>query len=110
VPHYLVQVAYSPEAWGTMVKKRQDRMAALRAAVEKPGGRIEAGYLTFGDYDIVAIFEMPDNVSAAAFSLAVSASGSVKAFRTTPLLTTKEGVEAMKKAAKSTYKPPKATK
>src|SRR5438874_13624310 len=107
MPHFMIQAAYTPQAWATMVKKPQDRIAAIRPAVEKLGGRIEAGYLTFGDYDIVAIFEMPDNVSAAAFSLAVSASGSVKAFRTTPLLTTQEGVEAMKKAAKSTYKPPK---
>jgi hypothetical protein len=50
---------------------------------------------------------MPDNVSAAAFSLAASAGGGVRAIKTTPLLSTEEGVEAMKKAATAGYKPPK---
>jgi hypothetical protein len=44
---------------------------------------------------------MPDNVSAAAFSVAASAGGAIKAIKTTPL-------EAMKKAATAGYKPPKA--
>ena len=110
MPHFMIQAAYTPQAWATMVKKPQDRIDAIRPAIEKLGGRIEAGYLTFGDYDIVAICEMPDNVSAAAFSLAASAGGAVKAFRTTPLLTVEEGMDAMKKAAKSAYKAPSRAK
>jgi hypothetical protein len=35
----------------------------------------------------VAIFELPSNVNAAAYCLAVSAGGAVKAIKTTPLLT-----------------------
>jgi hypothetical protein len=49
---------------------------------------------------------MPSNVEAAAFSLAAAAGGAVKAIKTTPLLTTAEGIEALKKAAKSGYKAP----
>ena len=51
---------------------------------------------------------MPNNVSAAAFSIAAAAGGAVSAIRTTPLMTTKEGMDAMKKAAASSYKPPTA--
>jgi hypothetical protein len=50
--------------------------------------------------------EMPDNVSAAAFSLAGSAGGGIKAVKTTPLLTIDEGIEAMRKAAGAGYRPP----
>ena len=54
----------------------------------------------------MALFQMPDNVSAAAFSMALSAAGAVKAVKTTPLLTFAEGIEAMGKADTTDYKPP----
>jgi hypothetical protein len=49
---------------------------------------------------------MSDHVSAAAFSLAVSAGGAVKAIKTIPLLTIEEGIAAMQKAAGAGYRPP----
>jgi hypothetical protein len=48
---------------------------------------------------------MPDNVSAAAFALAIAAGGACKNVKTTPLLTAEEGIKAMKKAGGSGYKP-----
>jgi uncharacterized protein with GYD domain len=78
----------------------------VRQVIEKLGGRFEGFWFAFGDYDLATIFELPDNVTAAAFSLAVSAGGALKALKTTPLITTKEAVEAMKKAAKAGYRPP----
>ena len=59
------------------------------------------------DYDAVVIMQMPDNVSAAAFSLAVAAGGAVRAHKTTPLLTIAEGIEAMKKASGAGYQAPR---
>src|SRR5690348_7332634 len=96
---YLVQVAYTAEAWATMVKNPQDRLKSIAAPVESLGGKVKEGYFTFGDYDIIAICEFPDNVNAAAFSLAASAGGACKAFKTTPLLTMADGLKAMKKAS-----------
>jgi hypothetical protein len=49
---------------------------------------------------------MPDNVSAAALSLAVAAAGTVHGGKTTPLMTLDEGVASFKKAGTSTYQPP----
>ena len=60
----------------------------------------------FGDYDLVSIVEMPSNVEMAAFSVAAAAGGAIRSIKTTPLMTTTEGIEAMKKAAKSGYKAP----
>jgi uncharacterized protein with GYD domain len=105
MPSYLFQVAYTPEAWAAMVKKPQDRIEAVRPSVEKMGGKLTAGYLAFGEYDIVAIIDMPNNATAAAFAMAVAAGGACKSVKTTPLMSTREGIDAMKKASGSTYRP-----
>ncbi|HKS96845.1 MAG TPA: GYD domain-containing protein [Terriglobia bacterium] len=102
--HYLWQIAYSSDGWAALVKNPQNRIDAIRPAVEKLGGKIESGWFAFGEYDIVSIVQFPDNVSAAAFAIAVAAAGSVKSFKTTPLLSVAEGVEALKKASGSGYK------
>jgi uncharacterized protein with GYD domain len=104
--HYLVQAAYTPEAWAAQLKNPQDRTEALRPAIERMGGRIECAYISFGDYDIMLIVDMPDNVSAAAFSIAAAAGGAVKAIKTTPLMTLGEGIEAMRKGAAAGYRGP----
>ncbi len=104
--NYLIQVAYTAEAWAALLAKPQNRIEAVRPVVEKLGGKIVQGWFAFGDYDVVAIVEMPGNVEAAAFSLAAAAGGAIKAFKTTALLSTAEGVEAMKKASGSGYKAP----
>ena len=104
--YYLLQVAYAPEAWATLVKNPQNRIEVVRPAVEGLGGKIQGSWIAFGEYDLVAIFEMPDNVSAAAFSIAVSAGGAVKAIKTTPLMTWDEGIQAMRKAGGTGYRPP----
>ena len=106
MPHYLLQAAYSTEALAALSKNPQDRTAAVGPAIEAAGGRIEAAYFSFGDYDIVCIVEMPDNASAAAFAIAGGASGSVKSMKTTPLLSVEEGLEAMQKSGTLGYQPP----
>ncbi|MFL6244211.1 MAG: GYD domain-containing protein [Acidimicrobiia bacterium] len=107
MPYYLIQTAYTPESWEKMIKHPQDRVELVRPAIESMGGRIEAGYIAFGEYDFATIVEFPDNVSAAAFSISVSSAGGLKAFKTTPLMTMAEGQQAMQKAGGSTYAPPK---
>ncbi|HEV2323236.1 MAG TPA: GYD domain-containing protein [Terracidiphilus sp.] len=102
---YLFQVAYTSSALSAVIAHPQDRSEAVRKPIEKLGGKIVGLWLAFGDYDTVGIIEMPDNVSAAAFAVAVAAGGSVKAQKTTPLLSIEDGMAAMKKAATCGYKP-----
>ena len=104
--HYMVQAAYTAEAIAAMVKNPEDRTAAIRPVVEKLGGKLESIWFCFGDYDVVGISQMPDNVSAAAFAFAVSQGGKIKSFKTTPLMSTGDAVKAMKKAAGAGYRPP----
>jgi uncharacterized protein with GYD domain len=86
-------------------KDPQNRIEAVRPAVEKLGGKLVSGYFTFGDYDIVAIVDMPDHVAAAAIAIAFAAGGACRNVKTTPLMTAAEGVEALKQAARSGYQP-----
>ena len=103
---YLYQVAYTSKAWETQVDNAQHPRERIRPAIEKLGGRIESMYYAFGEYDIIAIIEFPDNGSAAAFEIAAAAGGAVKAIQTTPLLSLDEGVQAMERAGEAGYRPP----
>jgi uncharacterized protein with GYD domain len=103
---FLVQVAYTSEAWAVRLHNPLDRRKAVSQVVERLGGYIESANYAVGDYDAILIIEMPDHISAAAFSLAVSAGGAVKAMKTTPLLTIGDGFEAMRKGAGAGYRPP----
>ena len=104
--YYLIQAAFTPEAWAKLVKNPQDRRQAIAPMIEKLGGRLENYWIAFGDYDSVVIVQAPDNVTAAALSLAASAGGALKAIKTTPLMTSEEAMEAMRKAATAGYRPP----
>ena len=106
--YYMIQVAYTTEAWATLVKNPQNRTEAVVPVIEKLGGKNIGAWVSFGEYDIVSIVQMPDNVTVAALSMAFAAGGSTRSVRTTPLLSMEEGMEALKKAGRSGYKPPKA--
>ena len=104
--HYLIEAGYTREAWKTLLKKPEDRTKAIRPVIEKLGGSIVGAWFAFGEHDLVIILEMPDNVSAAAFSLAAAAGGALRSIKTTPLMNISEGLGAMKRAAEAGYKPP----
>jgi uncharacterized protein with GYD domain len=103
---YALQTAYAPIGWAALLKDPQNRMEAVKPVVQRLGGSVVDGWLTFGDYDVLVICQLPDNVSATALSMAISAGGAVKSVKTTPLVTFDEGLEALKKAKDAGYTPP----
>jgi uncharacterized protein with GYD domain len=107
MPHYLVRGSYTGEAWAKMIHSPEDREKLYAALIEKAGGKLEAFYFAFGEDDVFAIFEAPDATTASALALAVGSAGHLKSFQTTPLMTTQEGMEAMKRAASFKYRGPK---
>ncbi len=105
--HFLLQGSYSPEAWKALVSKPENRIEVVRPIIESLGGKVESGYFCFGEYDIFLVVELPDNVSAAAFSVAIAAGGAFTTQKTTILITSEEAIEAMKKGASlSGYRAP----
>lgn len=105
MPFFLHQVSYTPEALARLIANPQDRFEAVRAPIEKLGGKIKDSYFAFGPSDAVLITEMPDNVSAAAIALAFAAGGALRHCQTTPLMTNAEALDAMRKAGTCGYKP-----
>ena len=105
MPTYMIQGSYGIEGLSALVKAPQNRIEAIKPAIEKLGGKLIDAYFCFGDYDFVVIVEMPDNASAAGISMAFGAGGAIKATKTTPLLSATETIEAMKKASAAGYKP-----
>lgn len=90
MPKYMIQASYIADGVQGL---RKEGGSARRAAVEKAcasvGGRLDAFYYAFGDADVVAILDLPDNSVAAGVALLVGASGKVD-ISTTVLLTPEE--------------------
>lgn len=104
MPKYLIQASYTAEGLKGLHKdKASGRRKAVMNSVEPLGGKLESMYYAFGQDDVIAVLDLPDNVSASAVSLAVSASGMVRT-RTTPLLTVEEVDQALQKTVN--YKAP----
>jgi uncharacterized protein with GYD domain len=106
VPKYLFEVRYTLEGVrGLKAQGGSARVAAATELMESIGGKVESIYFAFGANDLYAIGDYPDNVSAAAAALTVSAGGGATV-RTVPLLTAAEIDEAV--ARETTYRPPQS--
>ena len=98
MPKYLFQVNYVGEGVKGLLKEGgSSRHAATEKMVQSMGGKIEAYYFCFGEHDCYVIADFPDNATAAAVALTVSASGAVVA-KTTVLMTPEELDIAVKKS------------
>lgn len=101
---YLVMANYTVEGVKGLLKDGgSSRRDAIKAVAESLGGSLEAFYFGFGEDDVYVLFDAPDNVSAAASSLIVNASGAVQT-RTVVLLTPEEMDAAAQKSVD--YRPP----
>ncbi len=107
MPTYMTQFSYTAAAWAALAKNPEDRGAAVAALMEKLGGRMLNTYYAFGEYDGVVIFEAPEDITAMAGILAVTAPGHLKATKTTRLFSTEEAMQAMRKAGETVYAAPK---
>jgi uncharacterized protein with GYD domain len=95
---YLWQASYTLDGLhGLMKDGGTGRRAAVQKAVEGMGGKLETFYYAFGSDDVVAIVDLPDNVSAAAVALTVAAAGGATV-ETTVLITPEEIDAATKKS------------
>jgi uncharacterized protein with GYD domain len=108
MPFYMLEVAYTPEAFRAMIANPTDRKAAAEKVIGALGGKVHQFFFAFGRYDVVVIIEAPDDTAMAAGAMVVAASGALSGGRTTKLMTAEEGMAAMQAAGKAAgaYKPP----
>lgn len=101
---YLISASYTADGLkGLQKDKASGRRRAVAAAIEALGGKLDAVYYGLGEYDVYVIADLPDNVTAAAIGISVSATGLVRT-KTTALLTVEEVDQALGKAVG--YRPP----
>ena len=104
MPFFCHQVSYTKEAWARLMQNPQDRLEAVRGPIEMLGGKMHTSFFAFGPFDVLAITEFPDTLSAAAIAIAFAAGGAVSNIQTTPLLTAAQAVEALRRAGTCGYK------
>lgn len=54
------------------------RLDAAKALLEDMGGRFKDFYMTMGEYDLLFVYEAPDDAVAARFTLALGKLGNVR--------------------------------
>ena len=97
--HYLIEVGYTPQSWNAQIDKQGNAVDRITPALDACGAKLECLYYAFGDSDVVGVIDFPTPEDAASFSLAIGASGALRSFRTTHLLSIEQGIASMKKAA-----------
>ena len=108
MPMFMAQFAYTPQAWAALIHEPQDRAAASDALLRSRGGRLIGLYYTPGaEYDGFALFEAPDDASAAAVEIAAVAAGHLRSNRLLRLLSPEEMHAALKQAASAPNIAPK---
>ncbi len=107
MPFYMFKGKYSTDSIKAMVTNPQDREKEAGKLIEALGGKLHHLFFCFGEDDVIALIEAPDDKTMAAGALVVGASGSMSGGATTKLMTSAEAMEAMKMAGKATgsYKP-----
>jgi uncharacterized protein with GYD domain len=60
------------------VKDSPRRLDAAKKALEDVGGEFKSFFMTMGDFDMVGIYEAPDDAVAARFTLQVGQLGNIR--------------------------------
>jgi uncharacterized protein with GYD domain len=74
--HYIVLVKLTEKGKENFKQGWTKDRVQVKAQVQKMGGKM-TGYMTFGQYDVVELLELPDDKAAARFAMMAGASGLV---------------------------------
>jgi uncharacterized protein with GYD domain len=103
---YVVLFSLTGETTKRFIDRPSDRAAVVKGLAESAGGSLESYYWMFGQYDGLAIFQMPDSQAAAALSLAVTSSGAFTTFETHELIGAGDLAQIAERARGISYQPP----
>ena len=103
---YMALFNFGSDAIRRFVASPSDRAAVVEGLVESVGGRLECYYWMFGQYDAMAVFEMPDADTCAAAVLAIVSSGAFTRFETHELIASSDLTSIAKRARGIAYQPP----
>jgi uncharacterized protein with GYD domain len=94
---YMYQASYTAKSMAGQLTEPQDPVEAIRPALEDVGAKLVVAGFPFGEYDVLIVYEAPDDVTAASVAMAVAAAGDVKSAKTTRLLSGQEWLDSLRK-------------
>jgi len=94
---YIYQASYTAKSMAAQLRDPQDPVEAIKSALEDLGATIVVAGFPFGEYDVLVVYEAPDDMTAASVAMAVAAAGDVKSAKTTRVLSGQEWVESLRK-------------
>jgi uncharacterized protein with GYD domain len=97
MPLYMYQASYTARSMAAQLKQPQDPVETIRPTLEDVGAKILVAGFPFGEYDVLVVYEAPDDMTAASVAMAISATGEVKSAKTTRLLSGQEWLESLRK-------------
>ena len=77
MPNYVILINWTDQGIKT-IKDLPKRLSTSKALMEKAGGKWQAIYFTFGQYDVVGIAEFPNDEAAVSAFLALGSLGNVR--------------------------------
>src|SRR5579871_2751798 len=101
MPIFISRGRFTSDAVKGMMAKPENREEAVAKLFKSVGGKLIGWYLTFGQYDWLAIGEFPDAKAAASAVLAAAGGGSLADTETTIAMTAKEAVATFESAGKA---------
>jgi uncharacterized protein with GYD domain len=97
--NYFYKGAYTPAAWSGLLSEPREIEEAMKPSAEKYGGKVINCFLFMGTSGAEpgGFMEFPDNTAATAWSISLLAGGILSRVDIIPLLTGKEGVDALRR-------------
>jgi len=77
MPTYIMLANWTDQG-AQKVKDSPRRLDAAKKALLDMGGEVRSVYMTMGDYDLIAVYEAPDDAVVARFTLLLGMLGSVR--------------------------------
>jgi uncharacterized protein with GYD domain len=97
MPLYMYQASYTAKSMADQLKEPHDPVELIGPAMAELGATIVVAGFPFGEYDVVVVYDAPDDMTAASVAMAIAAAGEVKSGKTTRLLSGQEWLESLRK-------------
>jgi uncharacterized protein with GYD domain len=77
MPTYIALANWTDQG-ARQIKESPQRVELARKTLKEMGGEFRSLYMTMGDYDLVFVYEAPDDAVAARFTLVLGQLGTVR--------------------------------